>query len=113
MPETVDFLLAFGITEHPKDFQYSGFRSQMRLGDEQNRLILRTFGRSGRELRLCHLLRSVEREDFAGLPQQTWPWQLQATLTYHAFDVETEQSVWLIVKANGLIKRRIGSICEE
>lgn len=60
MPEFVDFLLAFGLSEHPKDFLYSGFRSEMNLADGCDRLILHRLGRSGREMRLCHILRSVE-----------------------------------------------------
>lgn len=113
MPEFVDFMLAFGISEHSKDFLYSGFRSEMNLQNDCNRLLLPELGRSGREIRLCHILRSVERVDSAGGSQQLWPWVLRPTVTYHSFDVETGKSVWMIVKANDLIRDRIRHSCEK
>lgn len=112
MPEFVDFMLAFGISEHSKDFLYSGFRSEMYLSNDNNRLLLPELGRSGREIRLCHILRSVERVDSFGGSQQLWPWVLRPTVTYHSFDVETKKSVWMVVKANDLIRDRIRRSCE-
>lgn len=111
MPEFVDFMLAFGVSEHSKDFLYSGFRSEMNLSDDCNRLILPSLGRSGREIRLCHILRSVERVDEGS--QQNWPWSLRPTVTYHSFDAESGKSVWMIVKANNLIRNRIKDSCED
>lgn len=113
MPEFVDFMLAFGISEHSKDFLYSGFRSEMNLSNDCNRLLLPELGRSGREIRLCHILRSVERVDSAGGSQKQWPWVLRPTVTYHSFDAETGKSVWMVVKANDLIRDRIKHSCED
>jgi hypothetical protein len=113
MPEIVDFLLAFGFSEHPKDFHYSGFRSEMNLTQDSNCLKLQKLGRSGREIRLCHVLRSVERQDITGKSSDSWSWSLRPTVTYHSFDIETKRSVWLIVKANGVIKTRVKSTCED
>ena len=108
MPEFVDFLLAFGMSEHSKDFLYSGFRSEMNLADDCDRLILQRLGRSGREIRLCHILRSVEE-----VPGQRWPWALRPTVTYHSFDAESGKSVWMVVKANEVIKDRIRASCDD
>lgn len=113
MPEFVEFLLAFGVTEHPKDFNYSGFRSDMDFDHDANRLKLRALGRSGRELRLCYMLRSVERVKSPSGAEPNWPWSLRPTATYHSFDVETARSVWVIVKANKLIKDRAKSACTD
>jgi hypothetical protein len=110
MPEFVDFLHAFGISEHSKDFLYSGFRSEMNLADDCDRLTLHKLGRSGREIRLCHILRSVEVVPNA---QQRWPWALRPTVTYHSFDAESGKSVWMVVKANELIKHRIRASCDD
>lgn len=108
MPEFVDFLLAFGVSEHSKDFLYTGFRSEMNLAGDCDRLILQNLGRTGREIRLCHILRSVEET-----PEQRWPWALRPTVTYHSFDAESGKSMWLVVKANELIKERIRASCED
>lgn len=113
MPEVVDFLLAFGVSEHPKDFHYSGFRSEMNLSQESSRLVLRDLGRSGRDIRLCHILRSVEKGDATSKSPDSWSWNIRPTVTYHSFDVETQRSVWLIVKANGVIKTRVRSSCKD
>lgn len=113
MPEVVDFLLAFGVSEHPKDFHYSGFRSEMNLSQESNRLVLPHLGRSGRDIRLCHILRSVEKVDVTSKSPNSWSWSIRPTVTYHSFDVESQRSVWLIVKANGVIKTRVRSTCKD
>jgi hypothetical protein len=113
MPAFIDFLLAFGASEYPRDFHYSGFRSELDLDDSSNRLNLRSLDRSGRELRLCHVLRSVERLSPSGNSTRRWPWSLRPTVTYHSFDAESNRSVWLIVKANDLIKKRVRATCKE
>lgn len=113
MPEVLDFLLAFGISENAKDFNYTGFRSALVLDDDMNRLDLPEMDRSGRELRLCHILRSVEQAEPAGRSEKAWRWNLRPTVTYHSYDIETEKSVWLIVKANGLIKGRVRANCKD
>jgi hypothetical protein len=59
-------------------------------------------GRSGRELRHSFLLRSVERAEGA-----KDPWSIRQVAAYHSFDVETGRSVWITVKGNDLLQRRI------
>jgi hypothetical protein len=113
MPEFIDFMLAFGVSEYPKDFLYSGFRSEVNLSNDCNRLILPGLGRSGREIRMCHALRSVEQLGPTKGLQQDWPWAMRPTVTYHSFDAESGKSVWVVVKANGLIKNRIKESCED
>lgn len=113
MPEILDFLLVFGVSENPKDFQYTGFRSALTLSNDDRMLAIPNLGRSGREIRLCHILRSAEPIDQSGEIARFWPWALRPTVTYHAFDVESERSVWLIIKANALLKHRVRADCRE
>jgi hypothetical protein len=113
MPEFIDFLLTFGISENPRDFHYSGFRSPLDSDDISNRLALGSLDRSGRELRLCHILRSVERLHGSRASTSSWPWMLRPTVTYHSFDLETNRSVWLIVKANHIAKVHVRDIYKE
>lgn len=111
MPQFVDFLLAFGMSEHAKDFLYSGFRSDMNLDNDSNKLQLDALGRSGWEIRMCHILRSMEQVESESQPD--WPWALRPTATYHSFDAKTGKSVWMVAKANGLIRRRAQASIEE
>lgn len=107
-PGFLDFLFTFGLSEHPKDFHFSGFRSEMNFDDGEERLLLPQMGRSGRELRMSYILRGVEPAP----NQKAWPWAIRQSAIYHAFDIETARSVWLIVKANKVIKSRIKSLGE-
>ncbi|GAB7323066.1 hypothetical protein MBLNU13_g05583t1 [Cladosporium sp. NU13] len=47
------------------------------------------------------------------VPGQRWPWALRPTVTYHSFDAESGKSVWMVVKANELIKNRIRASCDD
>lgn len=109
MPAFLDFLFTFGLSEHTKDFHFSGFRSEMNFDDGDTRLVLLQMGRSGRELRMAYIMRGVER-----VPSQTsWPWAIRQSAIYHSFNIETERSVWLVVKANKVLKKRIATLCED
>lgn len=98
MPEIIEFLLEFRISERPTVFHHSGFRSEMNLSQDSNRLALRTLGRSGRKIRLCHILRTAERVNVTGGSSNRWPWILRPTVTYHSFDIESQRSMWLVFK---------------
>ncbi len=60
-------------------------------------------GRSGRELRHSFLLRSVEPSAQGSVS----PWSIRQAAAYHAFDVETGRSVWVTIKGDGLLQKRI------
>jgi hypothetical protein len=54
------------------------------------------------ELRHSFLLRSVERAEGA-----TDPWSIRQVAAYHSFDVENGRSVWITIKGNNLMQKRI------
>lgn len=97
MPSFVDFLFSFGAQHHAKDFFFAGFRHDTRLSDREKSVAIPTLGRSGRSLRLCYSLRSVE----ASSGQEKWPWSIRGTAVHQEFDFETGRSNWLIVKGEG------------
>lgn len=96
MPSFLDFLFSFGAQHHAKDFFFTAFRHDTRLGGLENKVAIPELGRSGRSLELCYSLRSVEPSS-----HQEWPWSIRGTATHHAFDLETGRTSWLIVKGEG------------
>src|SRR5688572_3951480 len=71
MPAFLDFIFPFGLQEYLQDFYFSGFREDTRL--LSTGLIIPNLGRSGREIRLCYSLKSVE----ASNGNTSWPWSIR------------------------------------
>lgn len=103
MPAYLDFLFPFGHQIYPKDFHFSGFRHEDRVGVRDRGVAIPELGRSGRGLQLCYGLKSVE----SSTNPPDWPWSIRQTAVYHAFDLETGEATWFVVKANRLLKSRI------
>lgn len=97
MPSFLNFLFSFGAQHHAKDFFFAGFRHDTRLDELEKSIDIPTLGRSGRTLRLCYSLRSVEASPY----QEEWPWSIRGIATHHSFDFETGRTSWLIVKGEG------------
>lgn len=102
MPEFLDFLSSFGKHTYSQDFQIGGFRERTCLTSPERALQVPGLGRSGRDIRLCYSLRSVEPSE----SQTEWPWSIRQTAVHHSFDVEIGRAAWFVVKGNELIKRR-------
>lgn len=109
MPSFLDFLFPFGRQEHARDFHFSGFRNETRLDPNRRGLQIPELGRSGREIRMCYSLKSVEES----IGQQQWPWSIRQTAVYHSLDIETGVMSWVVVKGNQLIQRRMESVTES
>jgi hypothetical protein len=103
MPALMDFIFPFGKQIHAEDFYFSGFREESRLDPRQRGLQIMQLGRSGKEIRICYNLRSVEE-----LPSKDRPaYSIRQSAMYHSFDLETGQSLWINVKGNKLIRDRV------
>lgn len=104
MPPFVDLVLGFGKPRSEQEFHYASFRSENYIGVSQGRKrAIPQLGRSGREIRHCFNLWSPEKSEASG--SMTWP--LRQAAAYHAFDVESGQSLWINFKANDVVKARI------
>jgi hypothetical protein len=103
MSSFLDFLFPFGSHEGPRDLNFSGFQQESRLEPFYSRLELSELGRSGRELRICYNLKSVEPSEY----QPDMPWSIRQTAVYHSLDVVTGNSFWIIVKGDELVRDRI------
>lgn len=105
MPSFLDFMFPFGRQLHGQDFQFGGFRSELRLSSTEKVISLPTLGRSGRGYRMCYSFRSIE--DSKSQSQKNWPWSMRQTSIYHAFDVESGRTTWIVVKGSELIRDRV------
>ncbi len=105
MPDFLDFLCPFGRQQYPQDFHFSAFRQSTRLADTDRGLNLPELGWSGRDLRLCYNLKSVERSE----SQPDWPWSIRHCAAYHSFDTENGRANWIVIKGDQLMKSRIKS----
>ncbi|TVY83100.1 hypothetical protein LSUE1_G005916 [Lachnellula suecica] len=104
-PAFLDFLYPFGKQRYAQDFQFSAFHHDDRLSLNERGLCIQELGRSGRDIRVCYNLKSVEPSK----SQPQWPWSVRQTAAYHSFDVETGKAVWIIIKGDQLMKRRMAA----
>jgi len=105
MPSFLDFVFPFGHQHFAEDFHFSGFREDTRLLPSDEALKILDLGRSGREVRLCYSLKSVEPNDF----KTEWPWAVRQVAVYHSFDLETGKAFWIVIKGGHLIRDRVKS----
>ena len=104
MPGFLDFIFTFGKQANERDLHIGGFRYQTRLLDTKRGLSVPELGWSGCDYRLCYNLKSIERAQGGGEP-----WSIRQAAVHHAFDVESSQVSWIVVKANKLLQTRIKS----
>ena len=105
-PSFLDFVFPFGLKEEAKDFHFSGLKGEYRLASYDKTCVLPTLDRSGRDLRFSYNLRSVEPTS----RRATDPWSIRQCAVYHTFDVENGKMIWIIVKGNKEIQRRVTEV---
>ncbi|KAK0712016.1 hypothetical protein B0H67DRAFT_542053 [Lasiosphaeris hirsuta] len=99
----LDAVSTFGDQEEPKDLCLMNISSTHTLKTPQDKLVaIPELGRSGREIQVSYLLRSVETKE-----NRDWPWQIRQAAVHHSFDVETGRSFWFTIKGNDLFSTRI------
>lgn len=89
----------------------TGFQGDNTLGlapDQQ--LEIRRLGRSGSEHRMQYLLRSVERKK---IHDGSTTWNVRQMAVHHSFDFESGRALWINLKANDLMKRRVEEAVEQ
>lgn len=89
----------------------TGFNCHDTLDVPNERLLdIPKLGRSGREIRVQYLLRSLER---AIGPDNTATPNIRQMAVYHTFDLVTGKAFWTNIKANGLVEDRIKEATTE
>ncbi|KIX03657.1 uncharacterized protein Z518_07210 [Rhinocladiella mackenziei CBS 650.93] len=101
-PSFVELMASFG-RDAPQDFQFCGFRGEIRSSLTDGALAVPELGRSGRLLELCYSLRAIE----PSTSYANWPWSVRQLAVSHSFDVKTGQSAWIVLKADKLMMSRI------
>lgn len=103
MPQFLDFVFPFGEQECSKDFHFTAFRKNDRYSNSNCVIGIPEIGRSGKLYEMCYNLRSAEQT--TNPPE--WPWSIRQTAVYHSFDTTSGRTVWIIVKGNRLMYKRI------
>jgi hypothetical protein len=96
-------IFPFGEQDYPRDFHFISFTQDNTIKECDRGLQYSRLGRSGLELRLAYTMKSVEKS----LHQRKLPWSVRQIAVYHAFDLVSGQSTWIIVKGNKSMEERI------
>lgn len=101
----LDSVYTFGEQNEAQDLCLTSFKVTDTLASPASDIVsLSIQQRSGREIRMSYLLRSVERTS----PQPSvWSWRIRPTAVYHSFDILTGRSFRISIKGDGLFYRRI------
>ncbi|KAF2186405.1 hypothetical protein K469DRAFT_664384 [Zopfia rhizophila CBS 207.26] len=102
LPQFMDFVFSFENYGSSPSLHLPCFREEDCL-DPQQGLQVPELGRSGHQLRICYNLQSVERIRELSDPE----WVIQHTAVYQTFDLDTGQSLWIILKGNEVMHHRI------
>jgi len=108
-PSFLDFVFPFGLSEEAQDFYFSGLREECRLASYDKASGLPSLDRSGRDLRFCYNLRSVE----STRSSSKIPWSIRQCAVYHTFDVESGRMLWIVVKGNKEIMKRVTEVSQN
>jgi hypothetical protein len=106
-PSFLESVYTFGDQEKPLDMCLAYFKGSHTIDlDKKNLIAVPELRRSGRDLRMSYLLRSMELDTNTSNENER-RWNLRQTAVYHSFDVDTGQSFWCNIKANDEFKNRI------
>ncbi|KAI8663048.1 hypothetical protein NCS56_01110100 [Fusarium sp. Ph1] len=105
MARFLDFWCAFTYRETPHSFTH--FWNEDYLGSQHHQSGLSAIGRSGIRIQHCFNLLGVERSrDKKG-------WELRQTAAYHSYDVIEGRTLWVILKGDNTMRKRLESVTEE
>lgn len=102
MPSFSELVLCF--KPQSKPITHATFRHESYLQKDGPQFILPGFNRSGVQIQNALRLLSVERTE---VPNEMNPWPLRQTALYHSFDVANGQTLFIVLKADTNILKRI------
>ncbi|KAJ4327749.1 hypothetical protein N0V84_001858 [Fusarium piperis] len=105
MARFLDFTCAFKYRETPHSFAY--FRDEDYLGSQHHQPGLSAKGRSGIRIQHCFNLLGVERS------RDNTGWLLRQTAAYHSYDLVQGRALWVVIKGDNTMRRRLESATEE
>ncbi|RSM05248.1 hypothetical protein CDV31_009646 [Fusarium ambrosium] len=105
MARFLDFWCAFTYRETPHSFTH--FRNEDYLDSRHRQPGLDVMGRSGIKLQHCFNLLGIERSrDKKG-------WELRHTAAYHSYDLKEGRTLWVVLKGDNTMRKRLESATEE
>ncbi|KXH57865.1 hypothetical protein CSAL01_10953 [Colletotrichum salicis] len=104
-PSFLEPVHAFGEQSEPLDLCLAQFKgNDTRSCPIESVRELPRLGRSGRDISMSYLLRSVESSESRN---GVWAWQIRQVANYHSFDVVTGRAFWFTIKADDTFEDRI------
>lgn len=100
MPAYLDFVMAFGRQDEPKDLRFSSFKKQVSLAPSARLPEMVDLGRSGQQYQLCYNLKHVSREKEGGFSM------IRQAAIHHQFDVVTGKTLWLVTSGRRSLQER-------
>ncbi|KAK0714741.1 hypothetical protein B0H67DRAFT_490888 [Lasiosphaeris hirsuta] len=107
MPSFLDLVFTFKARQRP--LTHALFRHENYLDENTPSLRLTHLGRSGIQIQHAFNLLTVERTD---LPEERNQWPLRHASLYHSLDLETGRAVYILLKGNSELARRIKDATE-
>ncbi|RWA06080.1 hypothetical protein EKO27_g9025 [Xylaria grammica] len=100
MPAYLEFVMAFGRQDEPKDLRFSSFKKQISLASSARLPKISDLGRSGQQYQLCYNLKHIARDtkgDFSTIRQAA---------IHHQFDVVTGGTLWIVTAGRRSLQER-------
>ncbi|GAB1319452.1 hypothetical protein MFIFM68171_09662 [Madurella fahalii] len=106
MPSFLDFVFMFKARQHPLSHAFFRAENYVEAGSQTLRLL--NLGRSGVQIQHAFNLLTVEKS-----PQDRNPWPLRHASLYHSLDLETGRSVFIFLKGNRELSKRVKEATER
>ncbi|KAI0451729.1 hypothetical protein F5B21DRAFT_485897 [Xylaria acuta] len=100
MPAYLEFVMAFGRQDEPKDLRFSSFKKQVSLASSTRLSEISGLGRSGQQYQLCYNLKHVAREKERGFSM------IRQAAIHHQFDVVTGKTLWVVTAGRRSLQER-------
>lgn len=110
MPAYLEFVMAFGQQDEPKDLRFSSFKKQVSLASSARLPEIPGLGRSGQQYQLCYNLKHIAVEKGRGFSM------IRQAAIHHQFDVVTGKTLWIVTAGRRSLQERYkgeycGAIC--
>lgn len=96
-PRCLELLYSFGQCQRAQDFQYASFIAENHLAPGYESMQIPELDRSGKTIQLAYSLRGVEASE----THPELKWSIKPMTVFHSFDFCSNQSIWIVVKAEG------------
>ncbi|TRX91143.1 hypothetical protein FHL15_007931 [Xylaria flabelliformis] len=107
MPAYLDFVMAFGQQEEPKDLRFSSFKKQVSLAPSVRMPNIPELDRSGQQFQLCYNLKHIARKDNVGFSN------IRQAAFHHQFDVITGKTLWIVTAGRRDLQERYKDLTGE